>query len=85
MAKKRSNLVCPKCKKIGGALSISWSKNRNSIPKMNSIRTISDAFDSIGKMYLNLHILQLLMPPHDNNYSDLLPLLQNFLHLDKIN
>lgn len=78
MARKRSNLICPKCKKIGGALSVSWSKERNSIPRMKNIRTISDAFDAIGKMYLNLHILQLLMPPYDNNYDDLLPLLAKF-------
>jgi hypothetical protein len=87
MARKRSNLVCPKCKKIGGALSVSWSKERNSIPKMKNIRTISDAFDAIGKMYLNLHILQLLMPPYDNNYDDLLPLLAKFspYKQDKLN
>jgi hypothetical protein len=45
---------------------------------MNSIKTIADAFAAVGKMYLNLHILQLLMPPHDNNYDDLLPLLSKF-------
>src|SRR5215203_1803096 len=87
MARKRSSLVCPKCKKIGGALAVSWSKERNSIPKMKNIRTISDAFDAIGKMYLNLHILQLLMPPYDNNYDDLLPLLAKFspYKQDKLN
>jgi hypothetical protein len=78
MARKKSNLVCPKCKTIGGALSLSWSKERSGIPKMSSIRTIADALDAIGKMYLNLHILQLLMPPYDNNYDDLLPLLSKF-------
>jgi hypothetical protein len=78
MARKRSNLVCPKCNNIGGALSVSWSKDRNSIPKMSSIKTIADAFDAVRKMYLNLHILQLLMPPYDNNYDDLLPLLSKF-------
>ena len=78
MAREKSNLVCPKCKTIGGALSLSWSKERSGIPKMSSIRTIGDALDAIGKMYLNLHILQLLMPPYDNNYDDLLPLLSKF-------
>ncbi|MGH9980930.1 MAG: hypothetical protein ACRD6U_05180 [Nitrososphaeraceae archaeon] len=78
MAGKKNYLVCPKCKKIGGALSLSWSKERSGIPKMSSIRTIADAFDGIGKMYLNLHILQLLMPPYDNSYDDLLPLLSKF-------
>jgi hypothetical protein len=54
---------------------------------MKNIRTISDAFDAIGKMYLDLHILQLLMPPYDNNYDDLLPLLAKFFPYgqDKLN
>ena len=78
MARKRSNLVCPKCKKIGGALSLSWSKGRSGIPKINSIRTVADAFDAVGKMYLNLHILQLLKPPTSNTFDNLLPLLSKF-------
>ena len=93
MARKKSNLVCPKCKTIGGALSLSWSKERSGIPKMSSIRTIADAFDSVGKMYLNFHILQLLLksPDNDNNcdnnYDNLLPLLSKFspYHQDKLN
>ena len=93
MARKKSNLVCPKCKTIGGALSLSWSKERSGIPKMSSIRTIADSFDSVGKMYLNFHILQLLLksPDNDNNrdnqYDNLLPLLSKFspYHQDKLN
>lgn len=78
MAKKRSNIVCPKCTKIGGALSLSWSKGRSGIPKIRTIRTVADAVDAVGKMYLNLHILQLLKPPTSNTFDNLLPLLSKF-------
>jgi hypothetical protein len=85
MPGKRSNIVCPACKRTGGTLSISWSKEQSGVPKISSIRTIADAFDAVGKMYLNLTYRCLILPPNDSNYNKfgLPPLLSEFFPYDQ--
>jgi hypothetical protein len=85
MPAKRSNIICPNCKRVGGALSISWSKEQSGVPNISSIRTIADAFDAVGKMYLNLTNLSLLLPYPDENYIfyAIFPVVSEFFPYDQ--
>lgn len=83
MPKKLSNLICPKCKRHGGTLSKTWVKHQTRVPNISKIKTIADSFDAIGKMYLKLSSFQLLLPPDNNNYDQIEPLMTHFLPFDK--
>jgi hypothetical protein len=60
---ERSNIVCPKCKQIGGFLTKRPVKTDINIPKEGNITDVSKAWDYAAKVYLRLRELLILMPP----------------------
>ena len=62
----KSKIKCNRCNTIGGALSKRWVKRNVNIPKIENIKTISDAWDYAGKIFLSLREIQILYPPSDD-------------------
>jgi hypothetical protein len=60
---KRSNIVCPRCKKIGGFLQKRWIKRVVNIPRLEKIINISQAWDYATKVCLRLREHTILFPP----------------------
>ncbi|HET6715857.1 MAG TPA: hypothetical protein VFG90_01915 [Nitrososphaeraceae archaeon] len=62
----KSRIKCNKCNTIGGTLSKRWVKRNVNIPKIENIKTISEAWDYSGKIFLRIRELQILFPPLDD-------------------
>ena len=62
----KSNIKCRKCITIGGTFSKRWVKRNANIPKIENIKTISEAWDYSGKIFLRIRELQILFPPPDD-------------------
>lgn len=70
MPGRKSKIKCSKCSTIGGTLSKRWVKRNVNIPKTENIKTISEAWDYSGKIFLRIRELQILFPPHDDFESN---------------
>ncbi|HET9806153.1 MAG TPA: hypothetical protein VFP49_04520, partial [Nitrososphaeraceae archaeon] len=66
MARTKSKIKCSKCNTIGGTLSKRWVKRNVNIPKIEYVKTISEAWDYSGKIFLRIRELIILFPPSDN-------------------
>jgi hypothetical protein len=62
----KSKIKCIKCNTIGSTLSKQWVKRNVNIPKIENIKTISEAWDYSGKIFLKIRELQILFPPTDD-------------------
>lgn len=69
MPRKRSNLLCPRCKRIGGFLTKRWVKRTNSIPRFDEVTTIAQAWDYAATVYLQLHAALIRFPPDDKEFD----------------
>lgn len=66
MPGRKSKIKCNRCNTIGGVLSKRWVKRNINIPKIENIKTISEAWDYAGKIFLRIRELQILFPPSDD-------------------
>jgi hypothetical protein len=76
MAGKRSNIVCSRCKEVGGFVYKRWVKRTVNIPKANKVTNISEAWDYAAKVCLRMRENMILLhhpsPPDDKfNVYDL--------------
>ncbi len=69
MPKIKSKIKCSKCNTIGGTLSKRWVKRNVNIPKIENIKTISEAWDYSGKIFLRIRELQILFPPLTHDFE----------------